>query len=172
VKSSGFSRNAQLRSYLTTRLNLSDPRVFSPRCKFYASDTPVLSEVTKCAVYSTRCHRFISRAATKLEQLKLSYELTVCGWVHSDRSSSSSVSTLNYGWGGGEWETVVVMHLNVRNLGTKCVPWLRRLVAGLWPWSPKFDPRPVDVEFLCEVLSVSFHQRSILMSHSYITNAV
>lgn len=41
---------------------------------------------------------------------------------------------------------------------SKVVPWLRRIVAALLPWSPTCDCRPVDVEFvLFKALSVPFH---------------
>ena len=41
------------------------------------------------------------------------------------------------------------------------VPWLRRLVAGLSPQRPKFDPGSVYVGFVMDKVSMSFYLCSI-----------
>jgi hypothetical protein len=75
-------------------------------------------------------------------------------------------------------DSVILTESSIPELGVTlllAVPWLRRLVAGLSPRRPRFDPRPVHLGFVVDKvalgqvfslvllfsLSISFYQCSI-----------
>jgi hypothetical protein len=52
------------------------------------------------------------------------------------------------------------------SLSLKAVPWLRRLVAGLWPWRHRFHPRLVHVRFLVDKMALRQGFLGVLQSPS------
>jgi hypothetical protein len=70
-----------------------------------------------------------------------------------------------------EWPTDIISE---SDLCSKAVPWLRRLVAGLSPWRPGFDPGSVHVGFCggqCGTRTGFFWSTSVLPCQIHPTGA-